>query len=200
MCGAPTEDWMGLVPKRGCLLTLAYYAFPRCYEFGERWWNDILTGENRRTRRKTCPSSTLSTTNPTWIGRGANPGLHVERPTTNDLSHSTALNSVVHWRACIARLLFIVFASFPCKYIVVYINPTRTEELNSHYQQSPWGWKAYIRRGAVPKGSFATLLSPPQCHAAFDTMSHTLVLVRRSRTLHSSATRTPSVGFWRGTA
>jgi hypothetical protein len=28
-------------PKRGCLLTLAYYAFPRRYEFGERRWNDI---------------------------------------------------------------------------------------------------------------------------------------------------------------
>jgi hypothetical protein len=27
----------------------------------------ILTGEKRRTRRKTCPSATLSTTNPTWI-------------------------------------------------------------------------------------------------------------------------------------
>jgi hypothetical protein len=28
-------------PKRGCLLTLAYYAFPKWYEFGERRWNDI---------------------------------------------------------------------------------------------------------------------------------------------------------------
>jgi hypothetical protein len=42
------------------ILTLAYYAFPRWYEFGERRWNDRLTGENRRTRRKTvlvphCP-------------------------------------------------------------------------------------------------------------------------------------------------
>jgi hypothetical protein len=30
----------------------------------------ILTGENRRTRRKTCPIATLSTTNPTWIDPG----------------------------------------------------------------------------------------------------------------------------------
>jgi hypothetical protein len=59
------EDEVGLVPKCGCLLTLAYCAYPRWYEFGERWWNDILTGENRRTRRKTCPSATLPTTNPT---------------------------------------------------------------------------------------------------------------------------------------
>jgi hypothetical protein len=79
-------DGVGLAPKRGCLLTLAYYAFPILYEFGERRWNDIVTGENRRTRRKTCPSATLSTTNPT----GIDPGLRGERPATNDLSHGTA--------------------------------------------------------------------------------------------------------------
>jgi hypothetical protein len=38
-----------------------------------------LTGENRSTRRKTCPSATLSTTNPT----GTDPG-------SNSLSHGTA--------------------------------------------------------------------------------------------------------------
>jgi hypothetical protein len=87
------EDGVGLVPKRGYLLTLAYYAFPRWYEFGERRWNYILTGENRRTRRKICPSANLSTTNPTWIDPGANPGLRGARPATNDLSHGTVLRS-----------------------------------------------------------------------------------------------------------
>jgi hypothetical protein len=82
---------VGLVPRRGCLLTLAYYAFPRWYEFEERRWNDVLTGENWRTRRKTCLSATLSTTNPTWIVPGANPGLRGEKPATNDLSHGPAL-------------------------------------------------------------------------------------------------------------
>jgi hypothetical protein len=67
---------VGQVPKRGCLLTLAYYVFPRWYKFVER-------------RRKTCPSATLSTTNPTWIEPGANPGLRGESPATNDLSHGT---------------------------------------------------------------------------------------------------------------
>jgi DNA-binding protein H-NS len=33
-----------------------------------------FTGENRSTRGKTCPSSTLSTTNPTWTGPGIEPG------------------------------------------------------------------------------------------------------------------------------
>jgi hypothetical protein len=36
------------------------------------------------------PSATLSTTNPTWIDPGANPGLRDERPVTNRLSHGTA--------------------------------------------------------------------------------------------------------------
>ena len=33
-----------------------------------------LTGENRSTRGKTCPSATLSTTNPTWTDPGIEPG------------------------------------------------------------------------------------------------------------------------------
>jgi hypothetical protein len=102
---------VGLVPKHGCLLTLPYYVFPTWYQFGERRWNSILTGENRRTRRKTCPSATLSTTNPTWIDPGANSGLRGERPATNDLRHGTALSytlvdafettnsSVLTWRS-----------------------------------------------------------------------------------------------------
>jgi hypothetical protein len=35
----------------------------------------ILTGEDRRTRRITRPSATLSTTNPNWTDPGAKPGL-----------------------------------------------------------------------------------------------------------------------------
>jgi hypothetical protein len=54
-----------------------------------------LTGESRRTRRKTCPSANLSTTNPTWIDPGANPGLPVGRPATNRLSHDTAIQNIV---------------------------------------------------------------------------------------------------------
>jgi hypothetical protein len=50
----------------------------------------ILTGENRSTPGKTCPSATLSTTNPTWTDQGSNPGLRDGRPATNRLSHGTA--------------------------------------------------------------------------------------------------------------
>jgi hypothetical protein len=85
------EDGVGQTQAWMPAFMLAYYAFPKLYDFGERRWNDILTGKNRRTRRKTCPSANLSTTNPTWIDPGANPSFRGERPATNDLSHGSAL-------------------------------------------------------------------------------------------------------------
>jgi hypothetical protein len=50
----------------------------------------ILTGETRETQTETCPSATLSTTDPTWTDSSAIPGLHGERPASNRLSHGTA--------------------------------------------------------------------------------------------------------------
>jgi hypothetical protein len=50
------------------------------YEYGEPWWN-YIDRENRRTRRITCPSATLSTTTPTYIDLGAHAGLRGEKPT-----------------------------------------------------------------------------------------------------------------------
>jgi hypothetical protein len=49
-----------------------------------------LKGKNRITRGKTCPSATLSTTNPTWTDPESNPDPRDERPATNLLSHGTA--------------------------------------------------------------------------------------------------------------
>jgi hypothetical protein len=46
----------------------------------------ILAGGNRRTRGITCPSSTLSATNPAWTDPRANSILRVERPMTNLMS------------------------------------------------------------------------------------------------------------------
>jgi hypothetical protein len=54
-----------------------------------------LTGENRRTRGKTCPSAILSTTNPTWTDPGSNPGVCAGRPAANDLSHGAATDDVL---------------------------------------------------------------------------------------------------------
>jgi hypothetical protein len=44
-----------------------------------------LTGENRRTRGRTCPSPTLSTTNPKWTDPGSKPGLRGGRPAATRL-------------------------------------------------------------------------------------------------------------------
>jgi hypothetical protein len=51
-----------------------------------------LTGENRSTGGETCPSVTLSTTNPTWTDPGSNTGLRGGRPAANRLSNGTATN------------------------------------------------------------------------------------------------------------
>jgi hypothetical protein len=68
----------------------------------------ISTGENRRTQRKTCPSATLSTTNPTWIDLGAKPGLRGERPATNDLSQIILSELYNEYNFIAARNLFII--------------------------------------------------------------------------------------------
>jgi hypothetical protein len=63
--------------------------FYKVLQVMEHQWNEIDRGK-QTTRRKTCPSATLSTTNPTWTDPGSNPGLRNGRPATNRLSHGTA--------------------------------------------------------------------------------------------------------------
>jgi hypothetical protein len=53
-----------------------------------------LTGENRTTGGKTCPSATLSPTNPTWTDLGSNAGLRGGRPAANRLIHGAAYMGV----------------------------------------------------------------------------------------------------------
>jgi hypothetical protein len=74
-----------------------------------------LTGENRSTRGKICHSATLSTTNPTWIDLGLNPGLRGERPATNRLSHGTAMSNTL-----------IAFLYLLCSYIIKCISRNAT--------------------------------------------------------------------------
>jgi hypothetical protein len=49
----------------------------------------------QKNSEKPCASATLSTTNPTWIDPGANPGLRGERSAANDLSHGTATDRCI---------------------------------------------------------------------------------------------------------
>jgi hypothetical protein len=47
-------------------------------------------GRKPKYSEKTCPSATLSTTNPTWPDLGSNPGRRGGKQATNSLSYGTA--------------------------------------------------------------------------------------------------------------
>jgi hypothetical protein len=49
-----------------------------------------LTGENRSTGGKSCPSASLFSTYPTWTDPGSNRGLRSGMSATNRLSHGAA--------------------------------------------------------------------------------------------------------------
>jgi hypothetical protein len=58
-----------------------------------RWrilWNEDWQGKPKYSK-KTHPSATLSTTNPTWPDPGKNPGRRGGKPATNRLSYGVAL-------------------------------------------------------------------------------------------------------------
>jgi hypothetical protein len=62
---------------------------------GWLWWGRNLWNENWQGKPKysetTCPSATLSTTNPTWPDPCANPGRRGGKRATNRLSYGAAL-------------------------------------------------------------------------------------------------------------
>jgi hypothetical protein len=87
---------------------------------------NILTGERRRTLRKTFPIITLFTANPTWIDKYVNPYFRGERPANNSLSHDTATfcpNSELLlklWIRYVVRLTLCVVIVF--KYVFQYFS------------------------------------------------------------------------------
>jgi hypothetical protein len=68
---------------------------------GWLWWWRILWNEDWQGKpkysEKTCPSATLSTTNPTWPDPGSNPGRRGGKSATNPLSYGAA-NLGTSWR------------------------------------------------------------------------------------------------------
>jgi hypothetical protein len=52
------------------------------------WWDEDWQGKPKYSD-KTCPSATLSTTNPTWPDPGSNPVRHDGKPATSRLSYGT---------------------------------------------------------------------------------------------------------------
>jgi hypothetical protein len=57
-------------------------------------WNENWQGKPKYSE-KTCPNTTLSTTNPTWPHLGSNPGHRDGKPATDRLSSCTALKGFV---------------------------------------------------------------------------------------------------------
>ena len=55
-----------------------------------------MTRKDRSTRRKTCPSATLSTINPKYTDLGLSSGLRGDRPATNRLTKGTAPTEVLN--------------------------------------------------------------------------------------------------------
>jgi hypothetical protein len=114
------------------------------------------------------------------------------------MTHTTHI--AVNWRACSQGSSWWLLP-FLYRFTVVSISPTRNKSPAAELHAGARHTYEGVLPGA-PKGAFTTLLSPPQCHAAFCTMSHTLASVDKSpvcrpRTLPLSAMRTPRVGFWR---
>jgi hypothetical protein len=61
----------------------------RSWWLRRNWWNEDWQGKPKYSE-KTCPSATLSTTNPTWLEPGLNPGHRGGKPATNRLSYGAA--------------------------------------------------------------------------------------------------------------
>jgi hypothetical protein len=68
---------------------MAYCTCPRWLRWWRIWCNEDWQGKPKFSE-KTCPSATLSTTNPTWPDPGSNPSRRGGKPATNRLSYGAA--------------------------------------------------------------------------------------------------------------
>jgi hypothetical protein len=68
---------------------MAYCTCPGWLSGWRIWWNEDWQGKPKYSE-KSCPSTTLSTTNPTWADPDSNPGLRGVKPATNRLSYGAA--------------------------------------------------------------------------------------------------------------
>jgi hypothetical protein len=84
----------------------------RCWWLWSNRWNASCQGKPMYSK-KTYPSDTLSTTNPTWPVLGSNPGRRCGKPATNRLSYGTALYSADTKGAASLGYRLHVFRCFP---------------------------------------------------------------------------------------
>jgi hypothetical protein len=60
------------------------------------WWNENWQGKPKYSQ-KTCPSATLSTTNPTWLDVGSNPGRRDGKLELCQGHHHVQSALIKHW-------------------------------------------------------------------------------------------------------
>jgi hypothetical protein len=85
------------------------------------WWNEDGQGKPKYSE-KTCPSVTLSTTNPIWKDPGSNPGRRGGKPATNRLSYGATLLSLLQDFLICAVYVSTVSHTFLCTFKWVYVS------------------------------------------------------------------------------
>jgi hypothetical protein len=88
--GGWSPSWVHSAPRPFTVLLCLPRVIVRMENFSVEW---RLAGETE-VLGETCPSATLSTTNPTWPDPGSNPGRRGGKPGTNRLSYGAAKQ---HW-------------------------------------------------------------------------------------------------------
>jgi hypothetical protein len=91
---AASQEGLSSVSISGVRLWVSWYSghywsivpapVDRWWWLWRNWWNEDWQGKPNHSE-KTCPSATLSTTNPTWLDPGFNLGRRGRKPATNRL-------------------------------------------------------------------------------------------------------------------
>jgi hypothetical protein len=82
---------------------LAYSTCPGWLWGWKTWWNKDWQGKQKYSVQ-TCPSTTLSTTNPTWADPGANSGHCSGKPATNRFNYGAPNIDDLLWNLLMKRL------------------------------------------------------------------------------------------------
>jgi hypothetical protein len=99
LCGSIFFLWGGTKSTRYCDHFWPILQAPddRWGWLWSNWWNEDWQGKPKYSE-KTCPSATLSPTNPPWPDPGSNPGRRGGKPATNRLSYGAAAE-VSYWKS-----------------------------------------------------------------------------------------------------
>jgi hypothetical protein len=128
------------------------------------WWNEDWQGKSKYSE-KTCPSATLSTTNPTWPYPGSNPGRRGGKPATNRLSYGAAcimkLDKYIMTYEILSMAFLISNTNITASQIVAVITVMLLKCLNS----SSWNYVLI----SCHLGPFQPTLYPLKLHSRHET-------------------------------